>query len=306
VSADTLKSGTLFATGAYVLWGIFPLYLKMLASVPASEILAHRMTWSLVVCAALLAGLRRFRWLADVIRQPRLLAMFAVSALLVSANWGIYIWAVNSGRVVDASLGYFINPLLLVALGALALHERPRKLQWLAFALAAIGVLWLTWHAGSIPWIGLALAASFGLYGLIRKTASLGAIEGLTVETALLAPLALAYLVWLSSHGQNAFAQNTTLAWLLAGAGPVTAVPLLLFAAGARRISMTQLGMLQYISPTLQFVLGVWLYREPFGAGKAAGFGLIWIALALFTAEGLWQRRTGTAVAHESNVSRQS
>jgi chloramphenicol-sensitive protein RarD len=289
-----MNRGIAYASAAYLLWGVAPVYFKALQSVPPPEILAHRIVWSLALCAALLLALRRLQWLADLRRQPRVLAWFVASSLLVATNWFVYIWAVNSGRVVDASLGYFINPLVNVLIGSVFLHERLRIAQWLAVGIAAAGVAWLTWQAGTPPWIGLTLALSFGFYGLLRKTAALGAIEGLTLEAVLLAPLAAAYLLWLESGGHGSFADgDTATRLLLFAAGPVTAVPLLLFAAGARRIPFTTLGLLQYLGPSLQLLLGVFLYGEPF-AERAPGYVLIWVALALFTAEGLaqgWRRR---------------
>ena len=283
-----MNSGVLYALSAYVLWGLFPLYFKALEQVPALQILAHRMAWSLLVVVLLLAVLRRWSWLRLLREQPAILARFAASALLLSSNWGLYIWAVNSSHVVDASLGYYINPLVNVALGAVLLHERLRRPQWMAVAFAAIGVTAMAAELGHVPWISLGLALSFGGYGLLRKTAPLGSLEGLALETALLFPLALLYLYWLTAQGANAFvsADNTT-RWLLVAAGPVTTVPLLLFAAGARRMSFSLLGVLQYITPSLQLALGVMLYHEPFGAAKVLGFGLVWIGLAIFLADSL-------------------
>jgi chloramphenicol-sensitive protein RarD len=290
-----MNRGIAYASAAYLLWGVFPIYFKALQKVAPLEILGHRIVWSLAVCAVLLLFLRRLQWLADLRRQPRVLLGFIASSVLVAANWFVYIWAVNSGRVVDASLGYFINPLVNVLIGAAFLHERLRRAQWLAVGVAAAGVSWLTWQAGAVPWIGLMLALSFGLYGLLRKTAALGAIEGLTLETMLLTPLAAAYLAWLVQTGQSGFAQgDTATRLLLAAAGPVTAVPLLLFAAGARRIPFSTLGLLQYLGPSLQLLLGVWLYNEPF-AERAPGYVLIWIALAVFSIEGIvrgWRSRS--------------
>jgi chloramphenicol-sensitive protein RarD len=253
--------------------------------------------WSLAVCAVLLLLLRRLRWLAELRRQPRVLLWFVASSVMVAINWFVYIWAVNSGRVVDASLGYFINPLVNVLIGAVFLHERLRRAQWTAVGVAAAGVSWLTWQAGAVPWIGLVLGLSFGIYGLLRKTAALGAIEGLTLETVLLAPIAAVYLAWLVETGQSEFAHGgTTTRLLLLAAGPVTAAPLLLFAAGARRIPLSTLGLLQYIGPSLQLLIGVWLYHEPF-AERAPGYVLIWIALAVFSIEGIvrgWRARAAT------------
>ena len=289
-----MSRGVLYALGAYLLWGAFPVYFKSVQAVPSLEVLAHRMLWSLVFVLALLAVLRQWQWLRPLLHAPRRLAGFALSAVLVSINWLIYIWAVNAGHVVDASLGYFINPLVSVLIGALVLRERLRPVQWTAVGLAALGVAWLTWQAGQPPWIGLALAFSFAAYGLMRKLAPLGAVQGLAVETALLAPLALGYLTFLAVRGSNAFvnsvgAGSPDLALLLLLAGPVTAVPLLLFAAGARRIPLSTLGLLQYVAPTLQLLLGVHLYGEPFEAGKQIGYAAIWIALAVFSIDGLWQ-----------------
>jgi chloramphenicol-sensitive protein RarD len=262
------------------------------------EILGHRIVWSLAVCAALLALLRRWRWLADLRRQPRVLLWFSATSALVALNWFVYIWAVNSGRVVDASLGYFINPLVNVLIGAVVLHERLRRAQWLAVGVAAAGVLWLTWQAGTLPWIGLVLAVTWGVYGVLRKTAALGAIEGLTLETLLLAPLAAAGLLWLAGSGQSAFAHgDTTTRLLLLAAGPVTAAPLLFFAAAARRIPFSTLGVLQYLSPTMQLLIGVWLYGEPFAA-RAPGYVLIWIGLAVFSFDGLAQGWRARRTAH--------
>lgn len=283
-----MNSGVVYALAAYVIWGLFPLYFKALEQVPSLQILAHRMAWSLLFVALLLAVLKRWSWMRLLREQPALLARFTLSAVLLSSNWGIYIWAVNSNHVVDASLGYYINPLVNVALGSVLLHERLRGLQWVALAIAAVGVTVMAIEVGHVPWISLSLALTFGSYALLRKTAPLGALEGLAVETAVLFPLAVAYLFWLSTQGMNAFASaDLSTRWLLVAAGPITTIPLLLFAAGARRMSMTLLGVLQYITPTLQLALGVWLYHEPFAAAKMIGFGLVWVGLAVFLLDGL-------------------
>jgi chloramphenicol-sensitive protein RarD len=267
-----------------------PIYFKALQQVSPLEILLHRIAWAFVFLLIVLAVRRQWSWIAKVARQPKVLAGFTASAALLSVNWFIYIWSVNNGHVVDASLGYFINPLVNVLLGFLLFHERLRPVQWVAVGLAAAGVVWLTWQAGHPPWIGLALAFSFGFYGLLRKTASLGALEGLSVETFLLFPIALGYLVVLALHDQNAFLHASVMSkWLLVAAGPITAIPLLLFAAGARRIRMSTLGLLQYLAPSLQLLLGVWLYQEPFGGKRLAGYAVIWLALALYSLEGIWR-----------------
>lgn len=284
-----MNRGVLYALGAYLLWGLFPVYFKLVAAVPALEILAHRIAWSLLLVLGLLGLRRDWGWIGTLVRQPQQLRWFVASATLVSVNWGLYIWAVNAQRVVDASLGYFINPLVNVAIGALFLHERLRPAQWAAVAIAAAGVAWLTVTAGAPPWIGLVLAFSFAGYGLLRKQAPLGAMEGFALEVTLLFPLALAYLLWLAAHGAEHFTQaDGSLQALLALSGPVTAVPLLLFAAGARRIPFSTLGLLQYVAPTLQLLLGVWLFKEPFAGTKVAGYALVWLALAVFTADSLW------------------
>ena len=286
-------TGLVYAALAYIAWGLFPIYFHALARVDAFEIVMHRSLWSFVFVWALLLATRRLQWVGGVARQPRLVAQFALSALLLSSNWLLYVWAVNHGHVVEASLGYFVTPLVNVLLGTWVLKERPRRLQWLAVAVAGCGVLWLTLTLGRPPWIALGLAGSFGSYGLLRKTAPLGALEGLAVETAALAPVALVALAVMAVPRGGVFAgmDGATAGWLLF-AGPLTAIPLLLFAAGARRITMATLGTLQYLSPTIQFLLGVTWFGEPLQDTRLAGFVLIWLALAVYSADGfLWLRR---------------
>lgn len=282
------RHGAAAAALAYLIWGLFPLYFKQIQAVPALEVVAHRTVWSLVFMAVVLLVLSRWRALAAWLVQPRVVAVSALSAALLAVNWLIYVWAVQRDHVLDASLGYFINPLVNVALGFVVLRERPRRLQWAAVALAAAGVLWLAWHAGRPPWVALALAVSFGFYGLLRKTAPVGALEGLALETMALAPVAVAALIGWGMQGQGALVQGnaTQLAWL-SGTGPLTAVPLLLFATGARRVTLTTLGLLQYIAPSMLFVQGALLYGEPVGAARLMGFALIWAALALYSLDGL-------------------
>lgn len=287
-----MQIGILYALLAYLLWGLLPLYIKTLQGIAPLEILLHRMVWSLVFLALVLCWRRNWAWLGAALGRPRVLAVFATSALLLCGNWFTYIWSVGAGRVVDASLGYFINPLVSVLLGVLFLHERLRPGQWASIALAAAGVGWLTISAGQLPWIALVLAGTFGGYGLLRKMAPLGALEGLSLETLLLFPLAGLALWYLFQHGQAGFAgAGTGMQALLVLAGPITAVPLLLFAAGARRIPLSLLGLLQYTGPTLQLLLGVWLWHEPFPPAKQVGFGMIWLSLALYAAEGFWMAR---------------
>ncbi|MDE2128625.1 MAG: EamA family transporter RarD [Betaproteobacteria bacterium] len=293
-----MNPGVVYALGAYTLWGLFPLYFKLLHAVPAMQILAHRMVWSLLLVLGILIVLRRWSWMKLLREQPAVLARFAGSALLLATNWFTYIWSVNHGHVVEASLGYYINPLMNVALGTVLLHERLRPAQWAAVGVAALGVVWMTTEVGHVPWIALVLAFSFAGYSLLRKTAPLGSLEGLAVETAVLFPLALAYLGWESAQGHNVFAASGwDMRWLLVAAGPVTTIPLLLFAAGARRIPFSLLGILQYLTPTVLLILGVWLYHEPFGANRAIGFGLVWAGIGLYLAEGLFKLGTRRAAA---------
>ncbi|GAA4418344.1 EamA family transporter RarD [Acidovorax lacteus] len=293
-----MQTGIVYAALAYVCWGLFPLYFHQVAQVPALEVVMHRTVWSLVLLLGVLAVRRHWAWLGAALRSPRVLGTFALSALLLAANWLTYVWAVHHQHVVDASLGYFILPLMHVAMGYAVLKERPRRGQWAAVALAALGVAWLTLQAGRLPWIALVLALTFGIYGLLRKTASLGALEGLALETLLLAPVAAVLLAWWGAQGQGALVLGppSLVVWLVL-AGPATAIPLLLFAAGARRIPMATLGLLQYISPTLQFALGVWVFHEAFDPARLAGFVFIWAALVLYSVEGWWQSRRPTAGA---------
>ncbi len=279
----------LYAIASYVLWGLFPIYFKALeAEVPPVDIVAHRVLWSFLFLMIVLTVRKQWAWVGPMLRQPRVIGGFVASAMLLTANWTTYIWAVNNNHIVEASLGYFINPMVSVALGLVFLHERP--LQWLAIAIAAAAVLWLTWQAGHPPWIALTLALTFGGYGLLRKTASLGALPGLALETALVLPLALAFLGYTSLQGHNTFSSaSTSTKWLLAAAGPITSIPLLMFAAGARRIPLSLVGVLQYITPSLQLLFGVWLYGEQLDGDRLNGFIVIWCALALYSAEGLWR-----------------
>ncbi len=291
-----MNPGVAYALGAYVVWGLFPLYFKLLDAIPATQILANRMVWSAALVLAMLLVLRRWSWLRLFREQPAVLGRFVASALLLSCNWLTYIWSVTHGHVVDASLGYYINPLLNVALATLVLHERLRRTQWLAVGIAAAGVGWMALGVGHVPWPALALAASFGGYSLMRKIAPLGSLEGLAAETGLLLPLALGYLAWTSHNGDNAFGLGPwNLKLLLMASGPVTTVPLLMFAAGARRIPFSLLGILQYLTPTLLLVLGLLLYHEPFSVHKAIGFCLVWAGIAVFIGDGALRLRASSA-----------
>ncbi|NUZ07215.1 EamA family transporter RarD [Piscinibacter koreensis] len=286
-----MNVGALAAGMAFILWGLMPLYLRLVPGVPPLEVLSNRIVWALAVLWVAMVWRGRWGWLRTA-REPRVLAAFAASALLLSANWVTYIWAVGQGRIVESSLGYFMTPLVNVLLGYTVLREYPRRAQWVALAIASVGVVWMTVATGALPWIGLILAATFGVYGLLRKVAAIDALEGLTLETTLLAPFGIAGLWWWWGSGPTSFpsAGPAVTVWLL-GLGPITAVPLLLFAVGARRLSMASLGMMQYLGPTLQFLVGVWIFDEPFGPDRLVGFGLIWIALAVYSADALRNAR---------------
>jgi len=282
-----LHLGALSAALAFVWWGLFPLYFRIVPGIPAGQVLAHRIVWCLLFLAGVLSVRRQWAWLPQVLRRPKVLAAFTASALLIAANWLTYIWSVGNDHVIDASLGYFITPLINVLLGYTLLRERPRRVQWVALAIAAAGVVWLTLQTGKLPWIALVLGITFACYGLLRKIAALGPLEGLMLETLVLGPLALAALVFWARAGTGVFPSTDAAAniWLIA-LGPITAVPLLMFAAGARSLSMTTLGLLQYIGPTIQLAVGVWVFNEPFTPARLIGFAAIWLALVIYTADG--------------------
>ena len=284
-----MLAGVLSAGCAFFMWGVFPLYLKTLKAIPPLEILSHRVFWSFIMLALILTVRHQWYWITNIKKNPRITAAFIASASMLAINWVVYIWSINQDRIVDASLGYFIAPLFNVLFGVI-LGERLRLWQWISVGLAATGVAWLTISAGQLPWIGLTLAFTFGLYGLLRKTASLGALEGLTLETLVMLPLSALFLLLPESGSSHAFVNagiNTS--FLLIAAGPVTAIPLLLFAYGARRIPLSLVGILQYIGPTIQLLLGIYLYNEAFSSTKFIGYGLIWCALGLYSIESLWK-----------------
>lgn len=278
--------GVIAAGAAFTWWGVFPVYLRLLQQVPSLEILAHRVLWSVVLVMSLLALRRQWDWVALVRAQPRIMATFVASALMVATNWVVFIWSVNHDHVIDASLGYFISPLCNVLLG-IGLGERLRPTQWVAVALAACGVLWLTISTGQLPWIGLVIGVTFGVYGLLRKTAALGALEGLSIETLVLLPAAGLFLMLPSTGSSHAFGSDISTTLLLVSAGPITAIPLLMFAYGARRIPLSLIGLLQYIGPIIQLLLGIWLYNEPFGGHKLASFALICMGLLIYSIDSL-------------------
>lgn len=283
------KLGGIFAASAYSLWGVAPLYFKQIDFIPAAEILIHRIVWSFLLLFIVLLALRQGAKALAILRQPKMLGWLLLSALLLGGNWGLFIWAVNNNHMLDASLGYYINPLLNVLLGMLFLGERLRKLQWGAVALATSGVLVQLITFGSLPWIALTLAGSFAIYGLMRKKLAVDAITGLFYESLLLLPLALWYWwQYADSSAANLLHNSWQLNSYLIAAALVTTIPLLCFIAGARRLQLSTMGFFQYIGPSLMFVFGVWLYHEPFAAERFVTFGLIWLALLLYTADA-WQ-----------------
>lgn len=294
--SNTVPRGALAATAAFFIWGLFPLYWNLLGDVPALQVLAHRGLWCAVAVWGVLLLRGGHSWIARITRRQLLL--LTAGSVLITCNWGVYVWAVVSGHVVDTSLGYFITPLVNVLLAVLVLHERLTGAQRVAVSIAAFGVALLGWRLGQPPWISLALAISFGLYGLVRKLAMFDPIHGLAVESGLMVPLALGYLLWCAQAGQGSFLAGpwSTDVLLIIG-GPVTAIPLALFAYGAQRVSMLSIGVLQYLAPMVQLLIGVLVYHEPFGGMRAVAFACIWLALVVFTGEALWRYRAGTRPA---------
>ena len=292
------KTGFLYALGAFVFWGFLPIYWKLVSDVPAIETLAHRVVWSFVLLIIILSVTQNFEWIRPALKDRRKLILTLVASVMLSINWGLYIWAVNVGEILSASLGYYINPLLSVLIGVLFFGERMRTAQQIAIGVAACGVAWLTWSYGQLPWIGLALAFSFALYGALKKMAVLSSLEGLTLETAGVFLPALGYMIYLALNGSGnfGFAEPFT-SIVLIGTGVATAIPLLMFAGAAQRIPLSMVGMMQYIAPTIQLLIGIFIYSEPFPIERQLGFALIWIALILFTAEGLWQQRRMVTVS---------
>ncbi|MFF3252265.1 EamA family transporter RarD [Actinacidiphila glaucinigra] len=297
------RAGLLYGFAAYGLWGLFPLYWPLLEPSGAGEILAHRMVWSLAVVSVVLLVMRRWAWVPELLRQPRRLGLLAVAAAVISVNWGLYIWGVNSGHVVETSLGYFINPLVTIALGVLVLHERLRPAQWAAVGVGAAAVLVLTLGYGRLPWIALTLACSFATYGFIKKKVGMGGLESLAAETAIQFLPALGYLIFLGTRGETTFASHGAgHASLLAACGVVTAVPLVCFGAAAIRIPLSMLGLLQYLAPVFQFGLGLLWFHEEMPAERWAGFALVWLALALLTWDALRTARRGRIAVRDAAV----
>jgi chloramphenicol-sensitive protein RarD len=286
------RKGLLLGLAAYTMWGLFPLYWPLLRPAGPVEMLAHRVLWSAVTMLVIVAALRRFAQVRGVLRTSRQRRILVVAAVLITVNWGVYIYGVVNEHVVETSLGYFIGPLVTVALGVLVLHETLRPVQKVALGMTTAAVLGLTLDYGRPPWIALTLAVSFAVYGLLKKQVGAGAVEGLTIESAVMAPVALVYLVWLqATGGGHAFSEGPGHLVLLMSSGLVTALPLLCFGGAASRISLTTIGMVQYVGPTLQFLTGVFLLGEPMPAARWIGFAVIWLALALFTADAVRGRR---------------
>jgi chloramphenicol-sensitive protein RarD len=300
-----MHKGILFGISAYLIWGFFPIMFKSLQSVPPLEIVYHRVVWSFILLITITLVGRSWNRLKSAAKRPKVLALYSLASLLLAINWLVYVYGVNSGHIVETSLGYFINPLVSVALGVLLLREKLRPLQWVPVALAVIGVIYLTALYAAVPWIALTLAFSFGTYGLIKKIAPLGSLDGLTLETAILFLPSLALISYMGFQGRGSFVQDgISTSLLLILVGVITAIPLLLFASAARLIPLSYIGLLQYIAPTCQFLLGVFLYQEPFTQERLVGFVIIWIALLIFTLDGFraWKRPIHAAKSEASTL----
>ncbi|MGA5197262.1 EamA family transporter RarD [Streptomyces exfoliatus] len=300
---NTEQAGLLYGIGAYGMWGLVPLFWPLLRPAGAIEILAHRMAWSLAFVGLALLALRRWGWIRELLRSPRKLGMITVAATVITVNWGLYIWSVNTGHVVEASLGYFINPLVTIALGVLVLQERLRPAQWAAVGIGFAAVLVLAIGYGQPPWISLTLAFTFAAYGLVKKKVNIGGLESLAAETAVQFLPALGYLVWLGSQGTLAFgAHGTGHTLLLAATGIVTAVPLVCFGAAAIRVPLSTLGLLQYLAPTFQFLLGILYFHEAMPPERWAGFSLVWLALTILTWDALRAGRRSRAAVETAKA----
>jgi len=281
-----MNKGIWNGIAAYAMWGVFPIYWKLLHEVPALQVIGHRISWSFILLIFFILLTNQWNAFRLAVLTPKTLGIYAIAGILLTVNWLVYVWGVNAGFIVETSLGYFINPLLSVLLAVLFLHERLRPAQWIPVILATLGVTYLTVAYGRLPWIALSLAFSFGFYGFVKKLAPLGSLYGLTLETGIVFPIALIYLAVVSSKGTGAFLQKGAgIDLLLIGAGVVTTIPLLMFASAARQIPLTIVGLLQYIAPTMQFLIGVFLYKEPFDHAHLIGFGIVWAALILFWVE---------------------
>lgn len=303
---DRVRAGVLYSVAAYLLWSLFPLYFKLLSRSGALEIIGYRVVWALVFCMLTLTVFGGWRDVRGLLTSRRTAMVLAAAGVLVSLNWTVYVVGVNSGRTLDAALGYFINPLVAAALGVLVLRETMSRVQWVAFAVGAVACVVLILGYGKVPWIAFGVAGSFGLYSLLKKQvgAKVTALSGLTIETATVAPVMVAYLVWLSMSGGSTVNLASPYGLLMVAAGPITAIPLLLFAAGARRVRLVTLGMIQYIAPIGQFLLGWLVFNEPMPPERWVGFALVWVAVGLFAGSALWQlsRRGSKSSAPELPV----
>lgn len=287
-----MNKGVLNGIAAYAMWGFFPIYWKLLHNVPALQVIGHRIGWSFILLTVYILLARKWQDFRSVAFKPKTVGVYSIAAVLLSFNWLIYVWGVNAGFIVETSLGYFINPLLSVLLGVVFLRERLRPLQWIPVGLAAAGVIYLTVVYGRPPWIALSLAFTFGFYGFVKKLSPLGSLYGLTLETGIVFPVALVYIVFVAVNGSGMFLQSGAATdLLLVGAGAVTTIPLLMFASAAKQIPLTVVGLLQYIAPTLQFLIGVFIYREPFDLSHLIGFGIVWLALIIFATESYFANR---------------
>lgn len=287
-----MNKGIWYGVAAYAMWGFFPIYWKLLHEVPAIQLLGHRIAWSFLLLMAFIFITRQWDEFRAVAFNRKTLGIYAIAGVLLSLNWLIYVWGVNAGFIVETSLGYFINPLLSVLFGVIFLREKLRSMQWLPVIIAAVGVGYLTLTYGQLPWIALSLAVTFGLYGLVKKLSPLGSVFGLTLETGIVFPIALIYLIVMQAGGSGEFLHDgLTVDLLLVGAGVVTTIPLLMFASAAREIPLNMIGVLQYFAPTIQFLIGVFVYKEPFDTTRFIGFGIVWIALIIFWVENIIARR---------------
>ncbi|WP_439500652.1 EamA family transporter RarD [Aminobacter ciceronei] len=284
ISRDEATRGFLFALSAYLMWGFLPFYMKAVAHIPAPEVIAHRITWSIPIAALLLWWLGRTSDIKTALRTPRTLAMGTLTATLITINWGVYVWAIGNDRALETALGYYINPLFSVFLGAVVLGEKLTRAQMVAIGLAVIAVALLTWESGGLPWVSIVLALSWGFYALFKKTLPIGPAQGFFLEVLILGIPALIYIAYLQSTGAGHFGTTgMTDVWLMLGCGIVTAVPLILFANGAKLLRMSTIGIMQYIAPTMIFVIAIFIFREPFSSERAVAFALIWAALAIYT-----------------------
>lgn len=290
------KQGFLFALSAYIAWGVFPIYWRLLQQVPAFQLISHRIIWSFALLMIILAFKGGIKTIIGQMTNLKVLRVYALASILIGINWLFYVWAVNTGFIIETSLGYFINPLISVLLGTIFFKERLRPMQWIAVLLAAIGVAYLTITYGRLPWIALILAFSFGFYGLVKKLAPLNSVSGLTMETGLLFLPALGYLLFSEWHGGGVFTHSGSQADLLMiGTGLITTFPLLMFASATQRIPLSMVGLMQYIAPTLQFLIGIFIFRESFSSQQLIGFGLVWVGLIIFISESILRARQATA-----------